>query len=135
MATTQEIMDAASALGKLVSSHEGVVKFKQTLKKLQDDVDAQRLLNDYMRQVSKIGEKEAQGQPIEVEDKKQLTALQGQVTNNDLLREFQITQMDYLDLMRRIDEAITTQAMPQMAAPDLSGSPAAAPLSADPAGV
>lgn len=122
MATTQEITDAAAQLGTLISKHDAAAKFEAIIKNLKDDVEAQRLLNDYHRQLVALGEKESQGQPIEVEDKRRLTALQDQVTQHPLLRNFQIVQMDYLDLMRRVDEAIATHS----GAAAMAANPAAA---------
>lgn len=106
MATTQEILDAATQLGKMVGTHEVSAKLERAVKALQEDVEAQRLLSDYHRHLDKIGQKEAKGQPIEVEDKRRLEQLQKAVASSGLLREFQIRQMDFLDLMRQVDEAI-----------------------------
>lgn len=107
MATTQEILKAATDLGKLIASHDAAVKFEESVRKLQADVEAQRVLNDYNRFMNKLGEKEMQGQPIEVEEKKQLEKLQQSVVRNSVLRTFQMAQMDYLDLMRRVDDAMS----------------------------
>jgi cell fate (sporulation/competence/biofilm development) regulator YlbF (YheA/YmcA/DUF963 family) len=107
MATTQEILDAAADLGKLIARHSSAGKFNQAVKALQEDLPAQRALTDYQRHVSSIGEKEALGKPIEVEDKQKLETLQGQVIRTPVLRDFQLAQMDFLDLMRQVDAAIS----------------------------
>ncbi len=112
MGTTQEILKAAGELGRLIAGHESAVKMQSVIDGFKEDIDAQRLLNDYQRQMAKIGEKEAHQQPIEVEDKHRLESLQGQVMRHEKLRELQITQMDYLDLMRRVDEAIAGESSP-----------------------
>ncbi len=125
MATTQDILNAARDLGKLIATHEAARKFDESIRKLQGDVEAQRVLNDYNRQVAKLGEKEAGGKPIEVEDKRQLQNLQGAVMRNPTLRDFQLAQMDYVDLMRKVDEAMSGEAEPAAAAPQ--GTPAQAP--------
>lgn len=106
MPTTQEILDAAQKLGKLIASHDSAQKLEQAARKLQGDVEAQRILTDYNRQLEKVADKEAHGKPIEVDDKRQLEKLQASVVRNAVLREFQVAQMDYLDLMRRVDEAM-----------------------------
>lgn len=111
MATTQEILDSAQALGKQIGTHEASIKFEKSLKALQADVEAQRLLNDYQRHMAKIAEKESKGDPIEVEDKRQLEDLQSQVVNHPTLRDLQVSQMDYLDLMRQVDESISGRTM------------------------
>src|ERR1043165_2883768 len=107
MATTDEIIAKAKELGKLIASHPAAAKFEETVRKLQADVDAQRALNDFNRHLQKIGEKEQAGRPIEVEDKRQLEKLQNAVIRNPLLGAFQMAQMDYLDLMRKVDEAMS----------------------------
>lgn len=117
MATTQEILQAAEALGKLIATHDTAKKFEGSIQRLQADVEAQRSLNDYNRHMQKLGEKEAGGQPIEVEDKRQLDKLQNAVIRNPLLRDFQMAQMDYLDLMRRVDEAMAGGPAPEGIAP------------------
>jgi len=121
MATTQEIIDAAGDLGKKIAEHDTARKLEGIVKQLQEDIEAQRLLADYQRQITALGEKEAQGQPIEVEDKQQLEALQGQMIRHALLKDFQMAQMDYLDLMRQVDAAIS-------GSPDDGPAPAQSPL-------
>ena len=107
MATTQEILDAATELGKLVATHASADTFGQALKALQADLDAQRTLTDYHRHLTAVAEKEAAGKPIEVDDKKKLEDLQNKVIHTPVLRDFQLSQMDYLDLMRQVDSAIS----------------------------
>jgi cell fate (sporulation/competence/biofilm development) regulator YlbF (YheA/YmcA/DUF963 family) len=107
MATTQEILDKATELGKKIAGHDSARKLEDAMSKLHDDLDAQRLLSDYQRHLQTLGEKEARQQPIEVEDKHKLEDLQGKVIRNTVLRDLQMAQMDYLDLMRRVDEAMT----------------------------
>lgn len=107
MATTQEILTAAADLGKLIASHPAAVKFEETVNKLQSDLEAQRLMTDLNRHMEKLGEKESKGQPIEVSDKKTLEELQHKVMRHPLLSQFQMVQMDYLDLMRQVDQIIS----------------------------
>ena len=100
-------MKAAQDLGKLIADHPATEKYEAMVKKLKDDVEAQRVLNDYQRHLATIAEKESQRQPIEVDDKKKVQTLHDQVVSHPLLRDLQIVQMDYLDLIRRVDEAMT----------------------------
>lgn len=107
MATTQEVLAAARDLGELIAKHEAAQKVEEVMKKLEADVEAQRLLNDLNRHVATLAEKESSNQPIEVEDKRKLETLQGGVSRNVVLRDFQMVQMDYVDLMRKVDQAIS----------------------------
>jgi len=121
MTTTQQIIEAAEALGKLISSHDTASRFQDASQKLRENVEAQRLLNDFNRQVMTISQKEAEGKPIEVDDKRKLEQLQKQVIHNALLRDFQTAQMDYVDLMRKIDAAIFGQSVAGQMAEALTG--------------
>lgn len=107
MSSTEEILRQARDLGRLIANHEASKKLEGAISRLHKDVDAERVLNDYNRIVAKLAQKEMEGRPIEVEDKRHLERLQRQVASNLLLRELQVAQMDYLDLMRRVDEAMT----------------------------
>lgn len=115
MATTHEILAAARELGKLIATHDAARRFEEVARQLQADTEAQRALNDFNRFMQKIAEKEAAGQPIEVADKRQLEALQNKVVRMGVLQKFQIAQMDYLDLMRQVDDAINAVEPPPLA--------------------
>ena len=106
MATTQEILDAARKLGQLIQTHPSAGKLDQVMHKLQNDRDAQRALADYNRQLSQLSEKEASGRGIDMEDKRKLDAAQKALGMNLLLREFQMAQIDFLELMRQVDDLI-----------------------------
>jgi len=62
MPTTQEILNKAQDLGKLLAKHDALTRLESVLKTFQEDVEAQRLFNDYQRHLAKIGQKEAEGQ-------------------------------------------------------------------------
>jgi cell fate (sporulation/competence/biofilm development) regulator YlbF (YheA/YmcA/DUF963 family) len=107
MASTQEILDQASALGELLAEHETAKAMESALKALQADTASQQALADLNRFGASLEEKAAQGKPIEVADKRKLEELQQAVVLNPLLAGFQRAQMDYTDLLRKVDDAIT----------------------------
>jgi cell fate (sporulation/competence/biofilm development) regulator YlbF (YheA/YmcA/DUF963 family) len=115
MATKQEIMDAATKLGKLIAENSVGKKLEAAINKLEGDIDAQRAMTDYQRFIQTLGEKEAAGKPIEVAEKQKLQTLQNTVVHNLTLQQFQIAQMDYLDLMREVDQVISAQSTGQQA--------------------
>ncbi len=106
MRDSQAILDTAATLGKLIAEHPATQKLEGLVKQLEADTDAQRLMNDLNRHNQTLAEKQAQGKPIEVEDKRKLQELQQAVGVNPILRDFQIAQMDYVDLMRKVDDLI-----------------------------
>ena len=125
MATTEQILQAAGDLGKMVAEHTAAKTFADTTAKLHKDTDAQRTLNDYHRHVQSLQEKQSAGKPIEVEDKRRLEKLQQNMVKNPLLRDLQMVQMDYLDLMRKVDQAMAIQDQSAAQSPAL---PAEAPI-------
>jgi len=106
MATTAQIVKAAQELGLLIQKHSSAVKLRDMIERLQEDTEAQRLMTDHNRLVQKLSEKQMNNEPIEVEEKRQLQATQDKVVRHPLLSEFQMVQMDYVDLMRQVDEAM-----------------------------
>ncbi|MCC6680042.1 MAG: YlbF family regulator [Phycisphaeraceae bacterium] len=113
MTATEDILRRAHELGKLIADHEAVRQLNQTLDNLKQDTDAQRALSDFERHVQTLGEKQAAGKPIEVEDKHKLQSLQLAVARNPLLRDLQVQQMNYLDLLRQVDEAMRREYEPE----------------------
>ncbi len=116
MAATEDILRRARELGKLIADHEAARQLTETLESLKQDTDAQRALSDFERHVQSLGEKQEAGKPIEVEDKRKLESLQLAVARNPLLRDLQIRQMNYLDLLRQVEEAMRQEYEP----PELS---------------
>ncbi|MAE63410.1 MAG: hypothetical protein CMJ18_03990 [Phycisphaeraceae bacterium] len=124
MASTEQIIKAATELGELIADHPAAKKFADAVQRIREDTDAQRVLNDFNRQVRTIQEKEVKGDPIEVSDKRRLEELQDAVIQSRVLRDFQMVQMDYIDLMRRVDEAMHGPNAPDaepISGPDVSG--------------
>jgi len=118
MATKEEIIDAATNLGKLIADNSVGKKLESAIGKLEKDTAAQRELTQYQQFIQALSEKEAAGQPIEVDEKQKLQALQNLVVQNLTLQQFQVAQMDYMDLMREVDQIISAQATGQQAVAD-----------------
>ena len=123
MVSTEKILKTATELGKLIAEHESTRKFEAVAKDLRQDTDAQRLLTDYNRQMVLLQEKEAKNQPIEVADKHKLGELQNGMIQHALLRDLQTAEMDYVDLMRRVDEAIQGPKSASRGVPQAAESP------------
>lgn len=111
MATTQEVLDKAKELGDLIAEHDAAKKLDAAVKALDADRDAQRAITDLERHAQSLAKKEQGGQPIEVEDKRKMQALQNAVVKNPTLRDFQVAQMDVLDLLRKVDENVTPKVL------------------------
>jgi len=128
MPSTQEILDAAKKVGQMVAEHDATKQLESALKTLESDTDAQQAIADFNRHLQTLAQKEQSGKPIEVQDKQKLESLQQAVVMNINLRNFQTAQMNYVDLLRMIDEAITSQSSDALSA--IGGAPGTSPGSA-----
>lgn len=127
MANEQDILEQASKLGELIAKHDAVKKLESASKAFEADVNSQRAMADYQRFAQSLQEKAQQGGAIEVEDKHKLESLQQAVITNPLLANMQRAEMDYLDLLRKVDGAIVGAGGAATSQPN-PGSPAGSPI-------
>ncbi|MEO1235263.1 MAG: YlbF family regulator [Planctomycetota bacterium] len=105
---TPQVLAAAEALGGLIAAHSATRALESLVGEIEADTDAQRLATDLDRHRRALAEKEQQGKPIEVDEKRRLQELQQEVAMHPKLSRLQLVQMDYVDLMRRVDERIAS---------------------------
>lgn len=119
---TQQIMDAAEKLGQLVAQHPSVAKYKQAQKSLGEDPDAARLLADFNRQLETLVRQEQQGQPVTDAQRNQLEGLQRQISSHLRIKNLNMAEVEFVDILRRVSQAIRAQVVDRPAA----GAPAPA---------
>ncbi len=112
----EDIIAEARALGKKIASHPRMKSFVAAARAVAEDKNAQDVLKRYQQQAQKLQMLEMEGKPIEPDDKRLLADLQGRMASNDLLKNMLRHQADYLEMMKRINDAIDTAA-------DETGSP------------
>ena len=125
MASEQDILEQATKLGELIAEHDATKKLEAASKAFEADINSQRAMTDYQRFAQTLQAKAQQGGAIEVEDKRKLEDLQQAVITNPLLANMQRSEMDYLDLLRKVDSAIVGAggAVATNAAPPPAGAP------------
>jgi len=106
MADTEEILRTAGNLGAVVATHPAVGAYKEILRQLDLDVGAKQLLQQYEQLIEVLSMKEQQMQPIEVGEKKQFEQLQQSIMMNQTLKKFGVAQGEYMELMKKVQEAI-----------------------------
>src|SRR5262245_47261005 len=94
-----EIVSQARELGKKIAAHPRTKDFLAAARAVAEDRDAQNLLKAYQDAVTKIRTLEAQGKPIEPEDKRKAADAERKVAGNDRLKDMMKFQADYLELM------------------------------------
>ena len=128
MPDTQEILDAAERVGKMVAQHPAVDRYRQAQKSLTDDPDATRLLNEFNRQIMTLSRQEEAGMPVTDAQRHQLESLQGQLASHLKVKNLNLAQVEFIDLLRRVSDAIRKQVADATgAAPPGSGNGGAGP--------
>ena len=106
MADTAAIIEQARKLGDAIAAHPRVRTFLDIQRRIRDDQQARKLLEDYQRQAQHIQQRLAERKPVEVEDKRRLGELEQQMASNETLKQFMRAQVDYLDLMNQVNQAM-----------------------------
>lgn len=96
----------ADKLGNAIADSDAGRSYREARKEMEADADAKVLMEQFQTHVQKLSQAEQQGQPIEVEDKKQLEDLQGKLAGNPKVKAFTAAQMDYMDLIRQVSQRI-----------------------------
>lgn len=126
---TQQIMQEAEKVGQLVAQHAAVARYKQAQKSLADDPDAARMMADFERQLDNLARQEQAGMPVSDAQRMQVESLQGRIVSNIKIKAFNVAQMEFVDLLRKVSETMRRQVS------DPGGPPAPGPASAQaPAG-
>jgi hypothetical protein len=63
-------------------------------------------MEDLHRQSEKIAALERQNKPVEVEDKHKLQEINDKLVANEVFKKHMIAQVEYVDLMRKVNQAI-----------------------------
>jgi len=100
------VLEQARRLGELIRSHPRYVKLREADTKVRDDKAATDALEAYNRAATQIARKEQGGQPVEVDEKRDLERLHNTVAANEAIKAFALTQADYAELMRKMNDAI-----------------------------
>ena len=104
-----EIMQMAEELGRAISRSPQAAAFRRARQTLEADSEISETLKQYDEQARKIAQLEVENKPVEVDDKHKLQALQNKLTASDLFKKYTATQLEYVDLMRQVNEALRRQ--------------------------
>ena len=101
---TQQILQAAEKLGQMLKDHPAVEKFKSAQKSVADDAEASRLLAEFERGLEALGRQEQQGRPATDAQKMQLEALQSKIVSHIKIKNLNMAQLEFVDLLRKISQ-------------------------------
>ena len=104
-----EIMDLARDLGKAMAQSNQAAKLRAARAELGKHPDLLQTMQTYEEQADKMAQAEAENKPIEVEDKRRLEALHGKLVGSDVFKRYTSAQVEYIDLLRRVNEALRSE--------------------------
>ena len=103
---TNQILDAADKLGQLVAQHPAVEKYRQAQQALAGDPDANRLMNDFNRQLMTLARQEESGMPVSDAQRHSLENLQMQLASHIKVKALNLAQVEFVDLLRKVSDSI-----------------------------
>jgi cell fate (sporulation/competence/biofilm development) regulator YlbF (YheA/YmcA/DUF963 family) len=127
---TDQIMQEAEKLGQLVAQHPAVARYKQAQRSVADDPEAGRLLADFDRQLETLGRQEQSGMPVTDAQRMQLESLQSRIISHIKIKNLNMAQTEFVDLLRRITQTIQRPLAGGQPGGGGSGAPGAGPAAA-----
>jgi cell fate (sporulation/competence/biofilm development) regulator YlbF (YheA/YmcA/DUF963 family) len=103
---TKQILDEAEKLGQLVAQHPAVERYKQAQKAVADDAEAGRLLAEFDRQLETLARQEQSGMSVTDAQRQQLEALQSRIISHLKIKNLNLAQVEFIDLLRKINQTI-----------------------------
>ena len=104
--SADQITSKAVELGRLIAASPAGQALLKARRELQADEQAQKMLEDYHKQMQKIAQLEKEAKPIEPEDKRMLVELQQKVASHSSLKLWLKAQADFSQLMHQMNQAI-----------------------------
>lgn len=121
---TQQIMDEAGKLSDLVAQHPAVARYKETRKAIEQDPEANRLLSEFDRQIESLARQQQSGMPVTDAQQQALESLQSRLVSHLKIKAFNLAQVEFIDLLRKITQQIQSKLNLQEGA---AGAPGAGP--------
>ena len=102
---TNQIIEAAEKLGKLITDHPALQKYAEAQKAVAADPDTARLFQQFDAEVAAMSQQEQAGQPLTQQQQLKLRGLQQTIASNLKVKAFSIAQVELTDLLRKVSQA------------------------------
>ncbi len=103
------IIELANRLGKAIADSPQAAALREARQGLEDHPEVKELLRNFREQSTKIMQLEAEQKPVDVEDKHKLQDLQTKLVATEVFKKFTAAQVEYIDMMRQVNEAMQKQ--------------------------
>lgn len=104
-----DIIELARQLGRAIGASPQAAALRAARKAMNNQPELDELLKDYQAQADKIARLESDEKPVEVADKHRLQELQDSLFASEAFKTFTAAQVEYVDLMRRVNTALRGQ--------------------------
>jgi len=111
-----EIIAMAEKLGKAISQSPQAAALKTAQAALQADAEASKLLGEFQAMTQQLAQKESQQQPIEPEEKRKYEEIHTTLIASEAFKAFNAAQVEYVDVIRKANDAIRAQLGPSESA-------------------
>ncbi|ACL70276.1 YlbF family regulator [Halothermothrix orenii] len=101
------IIKKAEELGKEIVDSAEYKELKSTEEAMQNDKEAQSLLNEFRSKQQRLQMAQANGKNITEDQKKELMALQARMQENEKIKNFMTAQQKFNQVMQTVNQAIT----------------------------
>lgn len=105
----EHTIELAQRLGKSISESPQADNLRAARKEMSKQGETTQLLKDYQTQAEKVAKLEHENKAIEVDDKHKLQELHGKLVASDVFKKFTSAQVEYIDLMRQVNETLQKQ--------------------------
>jgi cell fate (sporulation/competence/biofilm development) regulator YlbF (YheA/YmcA/DUF963 family) len=129
---TQQIIDEAEKLGKLVAQHPAIARYKQAQKAIADDAEATRLFAEFERELEALDRQQASGLPPTDAQRHKLESLQSRLASHIKIKALNLAQVEFIDLLRKVTQTIQKPLGPDRA-PNQTTPPSGKPAPEGPA--
>ena len=109
----EQLIEKAEQLGRALAEHERFKALMVARDVVTADEAARKLMTDYETQVEKMQQLTLANKPIEVDDKRKLADLEKKVAADEKIKELTKAQMEFSELMNRMNRAIFSKISPQ----------------------
>jgi len=108
-ADTNQILAEADKLGQLVAQHPAVERYKNAQRAVAEDPDANRTMAEFERQLESLARQEQTGMPVTDAQRQQLENLQSRIVSNVKVKNLNMAQVDFIDLLRKVNQAVQSK--------------------------
>jgi cell fate (sporulation/competence/biofilm development) regulator YlbF (YheA/YmcA/DUF963 family) len=113
-----DIIQQAEKLGKALAGSDANKRLAEVREKLNAKPDLCQKMQQFQQLSQQLQQKAQSGQPIEPDEKHQLQSINDELAGDDVFKEYTAAQVEFVDLMRKVQQAVSGALEDQNASAD-----------------